>query len=81
MFFFYLILRIICAYLDSIENKTPEVIESMKLEAEAVAAAENKEFENALELFQKSINIAPLRAAPYNNRAQTYRLMENDDGK
>lgn len=52
----------------------------MKVEAEAVAAAEQKYFDKALELFQKSIDLAPHRAAPYNNRAQNHRLMGNEDG-
>lgn len=53
----------------------------MRYEAEAIQATENEDYDEALALFQKSIDTAPGRAAPYNNRAQAYRLIENDEGK
>lgn len=66
---------------DFVEENTPEVLEAIRIEAEAVSAAELKHYEVAIATFQKSIDLAPLRAAPYNNRAQAYRLMGNDEGK
>lgn len=63
-----------------VEEKTPEILEAIRIEAEAVAAAELENYELAIATFQKSIDLAPIRAAPYNNRAQAYRLMGNDEG-
>lgn len=56
-------------------------MEAIRIEAEAVSAAELENYELAIAKFQKSIDLAPMRAAPYNNRAQAYRLMGNDEGK
>lgn len=64
-----------------VEESTPEVLEAIRTEAEAVRAAEIGNYEFAIATFQKSIDLAPMRAAPYNNRAQAYRLMGNDEGK
>lgn len=69
-----------CALLDTFEEKTTNVLESIRLEEKAVKAAEAKDYDLAIATFQSAIDIAPGRAAPYNNRAQTYRLIGNDEG-
>lgn len=55
--------------------------QSIKTELEAIAAAENQEYEKACDLFEIAMNLAPHRAAPYNNRAQVYRIQGDNDGK
>lgn len=57
------------------------VIESMELETEAVIAAQENHYDDALKLFEKAIKAAPLRASVYNNRAQAMRLLNDDAGK
>lgn len=59
---------------------TPEVQHSIKTELEAIQAAEKGALEQATDLFEIAIQLAPHRAAPYNNRAQVYRMQGDDDG-
>lgn len=42
--------------------------------------AEEEDYQKALEFFQEAINVAPQRSSIWNNRAQTHRLLENDEG-
>ena len=57
------------------EGIVADVLANVKrLEAEAVAAAENCNYEESLRLFNNAINIAPKHASSFNNRAQLYRL-------
>lgn len=55
-------------------------MEWKKLESEAVSLAEKEEFDAALELFNKAVNIQPEEAASYNNRAQLLRLKGDTEG-
>lgn len=66
--------------MDPIEEKTPEILKSIELELKAVNFAEEEDYKQALELFQEAINVAPQRSSIWNNRAQTHRLLENDEG-
>lgn len=66
---------------DPLDDETPEIKESSKLEIEAVKLAENNEYDKALELFENAIKITPNKASLYNNRAQVLRLKEMDNGK
>lgn len=50
------------------------VEEAKTLEREAVDKAETGYINKAIELFNKSIQLAPKRPSGYNNRAQAYRL-------
>lgn len=43
--------------------------------------AEEEDYKKALELFQEAIDAAPQRSSVWNNRAQTHRLLGNDEGK
>lgn len=63
------------------ENSTDNDLESIRLESEAVQLAEQHKYDDALVLFDQAIKISPERSSLYNNRAQTYRLIGNDDGK
>lgn len=47
---------------------------ALKLEAEAILLAEQKEYQKSIELFSEAIQLHPTRANTYNNRAQVYRL-------
>ncbi|XP_026761887.1 tetratricopeptide repeat protein 36 homolog [Galleria mellonella] len=53
--------------------------ESSKFCAEGVQLAEAGKFEEALQVLTKGIEVAPGRAAAYNDRAQLLRLMNRDD--
>lgn len=57
------------------------VIESIKYETEAIVATQEGHYNEALNVFQKAIDVAPSRASVYNNRAQTMRLLNDDEGK
>lgn len=57
------------------------VIEAIKYETEAIVAAQDSRYNEALNLFQKAMDVAPSRASVYNNRAQTMRLLNDDEGK
>lgn len=60
---------------------TDAVIESIKYETEAIVATQEGHYNEALNLFQKAIDVAPARPSLYNNRAQTMRLLNDDEGK
>ncbi|KFB47261.1 AGAP010928-PA-like protein [Anopheles sinensis] len=53
----------------------PRLKESQRLEIEAIALAGDAKLAEALELLGKSIEAAPERPAPWNNRAQVYCLL------
>lgn len=60
---------------------TPAIEQSIKTELEAIQAAEKGSLEQATDLFEIAIQLAPHRAAPYNNRAQVFRMQGDNDGK
>ncbi|GAB0086355.1 Tetratricopeptide repeat protein 36 homolog [Sergentomyia squamirostris] len=64
---------------DPYEEPTPEVTESIRREVEAIKTAETGDFEKSIELFTSAIEVAPQRPAPWNNRAQAHRLLNNDE--
>ncbi|CAG9562128.1 unnamed protein product [Danaus chrysippus] len=53
--------------------------EAKSLCVKGVQLAEAGKLEEALELLNRSIDIAPERAPSYNDRAQLYRLLKRDD--
>lgn len=61
-------------------ESTGELAESQRLETAAVQHSERAEFEQALALFGEALLLTPERASLFNNRAQTYRLLKNDEG-
>lgn len=65
-----------------IEPITDSIAESIRIEGEAVAAAESKDYAKALLALDRAIALTANnnRASLFNNRAQTYRLMGNDKG-
>ncbi|KAJ0176817.1 hypothetical protein K1T71_007996 [Dendrolimus kikuchii] len=63
---------------DNDEPSTPEGTESAKLCAQGVKLAEEGNLEEALQILTKGVEIAPERAAAYNDRAQLLRLMQKD---
>lgn len=42
--------------------------------------AEEENYTKALELFEEAIDVGPQRSSIFNNRAQVFRLLENDEG-
>ncbi|CAL1268458.1 unnamed protein product [Larinioides sclopetarius] len=73
-----------CPYSDIVDEElkdeeelTDSVIESKKLEIEAVKKAETGYVDEAIENFSRCIQLAPRRPSGYNNRAQAYRLKGN----
>lgn len=67
-------------HLDDEGELTPTIQQSIKTELEAIAAAEKGDYEKACDLFEISMDLAPKRAAPYNNRAQVYRIQGDNEG-
>lgn len=67
--------------LDPSEELNDAVIESIELETKAIIATQENNYAEALNLFAKAIEVAPLRASVFNNRAQTMRLLNDDAGK
>lgn len=65
---------------DQSEEMNDAVIESMELESKAILATQETNYNEALKLFEKAIDVAPSRASVYNNRAQTMRLLNDDTG-
>lgn len=58
-----------------------ELLRQVKgLEMRGVSAAEAGDLQAALQLFSEAIQIVPLRASAYNNRAQALRLQGNTAG-
>lgn len=55
--------------------------EARALNLEGVTATEQKRQEEALRAFAAAIALAPSWPAPYNNRAQLYRLLRKEQGK
>lgn len=43
--------------------------------------AEQEKYNEAIKFFDLAIEKAPLRPSSWNNRAQTFRLMEKDSGE
>jgi tetratricopeptide (TPR) repeat protein len=67
--------------IDEDEGRSDEIVTSKDLEVEGVELTEAGKLEEALENFNKAIEVAPKRPSPYNNRAQLYRFLENDARK
>ncbi|XP_004925180.1 tetratricopeptide repeat protein 36 isoform X2 [Bombyx mori] len=61
------------------EDSSEIYLKAKELCAKGVKLAEGGQSEAALKLFNESIELAPDRAAGYNDRAQLYRLLERDD--
>ena len=72
--------QLLLVFADNEEN-VMNIEEVKLLELEGVRAAEKGDIDSAIEIFTKVINIAPIWASGYNNRAQAYRLKGNLTGK
>ncbi|XP_022916999.1 tetratricopeptide repeat protein 36 homolog isoform X2 [Onthophagus taurus] len=66
--------------IQDVEEETEEILNAKELEIEAINRAEKGDLENALNILNEALNIAPQKASLYNNRAQIYQLkfMENE---
>lgn len=53
-----------------------DVSRAKELELEAVKAAESGRLDEALQLLNRAVEVAPGYASPYNNRAQVYQLQK-----
>ncbi|KAF9112210.1 Tetratricopeptide repeat protein 36 [Mortierella sp. AM989] len=59
----------------------PETLKKLKsLEAEAVLLAEKDDINGAIAKFTEVIELCPIYASGYNNRAQAYRIQDNITG-
>ncbi|XP_002734805.1 tetratricopeptide repeat protein 36-like isoform X2 [Saccoglossus kowalevskii] len=63
-----------------IEEETEITKESKRLEICGVKSAESGDLNSALDYFSQAIEVAPLRASGYNNRAQGLRLKGDVQG-
>ncbi|KAG0334691.1 Tetratricopeptide repeat protein 36 [Podila humilis] len=58
----------------------PELLKKLKdLESEAVLLAEKDDINGAIGKFTEIIDLCPTYASAYNNRAQAYRIQENNE--
>ncbi|KAG5681121.1 hypothetical protein PVAND_010581 [Polypedilum vanderplanki] len=64
---------------DCDEENSEEIKESKRLEIEGVILTESAKFDEALIKFNQSIDLAPQRPSPYNNRAQLFRFLDEDE--
>uniref|UniRef100_A0A8W7NZV4 Tetratricopeptide repeat protein 36 n=1 Tax=Anopheles coluzzii TaxID=1518534 RepID=A0A8W7NZV4_ANOCL len=64
---------------DANASSDPRVSDSQRLELEAIGLAGQGKLSEALELLSKSIETAPERPAPWNNRAQVYILLGKEE--
>ena len=51
-----------------------------QFEKQGVQLAESGKLKESLEIFAKAINVAPKWSSSYNNRAQVYRLLNQNKG-
>lgn len=56
------------------------VREAKELEKQGVVLAESGRLTEALEVFNNAVLVSPLLASVYNNRAQTFRLLNRNEG-
>lgn len=63
------------------EESTEDILNSKALEVEGIKLTEHGDFVEALEKFNLSIEKSTHRPSPYNNRAQLYRFLNEDDSK
>jgi len=62
------------------EVVSADTVEARRLELLAVQSAAEGDLETALQLLDDSIQLAPEHPSSYNNRAQTFRLLNNTAG-
>ncbi|XP_055625697.1 tetratricopeptide repeat protein 36 homolog [Toxorhynchites rutilus septentrionalis] len=63
---------------DLAEPNDPRIRLSKKFELEAIQLTEEGKLPEAINLFNRAIETAPERPAPWNNRAQAYRYIGNE---
>ena len=63
------------------EVETAEVKQARELEVAGVEAADRGDLDAALTFFNRAVEVAPNRAAAYNNRAQCRQLKMDVDGE
>lgn len=66
---------------DDDEGNSEEILKSKDYEMKGVKLTEVGKFEQALVKFNEAICCAPKRPSPYNNRAQLYRFLKEDQCK
>ncbi|XP_044253749.1 tetratricopeptide repeat protein 36 homolog [Tribolium madens] len=64
------------AKLQDIEEDTPDVQKTKKMEIEAVQLAETGKFDEAITMLNQALEITPQRASIYNNRAHVYQFQK-----
>lgn len=66
---------------DDLQDEKEEQTDATKCEIQAVQLTEKDLYVEALQKFNESIELNPLRPSVYNNRAQLYRLQGKDAGE
>lgn len=66
---------------DDDEENSTEILKSKSLELEGVSLTEGAKFDEALDKFNEAIKTVPSRPSLYNNRAQLYRFLKEDESK
>lgn len=61
-------------------NEGDDNVNAIKFEIDAIQETEKGNYTEALRLYVEALKLSPNRASLWNNRAQTYRLMNNDEG-
>jgi tetratricopeptide (TPR) repeat protein len=59
-----------------VEEDTPEIEKTKKMEIEAIKLAENGKLDEALSTLTEALKITPNRASIYNNRAHVYQFQK-----
>ncbi|KAJ3624985.1 hypothetical protein MTP99_018572 [Tenebrio molitor] len=62
--------------LQDVEEDTPEIEKTKKMEIEAIKLAENGKLDEALSTLTEALKITPNRASIYNNRAHVYQFQK-----
>lgn len=60
-------------------NQGDNNADAIQLEIDAIEETENGNYAEALKLYADALKLSPNRASLWNNRAQTYRLMNDDE--
>jgi Tfp pilus assembly protein PilF len=63
-----------------VEEDTPEIEKTKKMEIEAIKLAENGKLDEALSTLTEALKITPNRASIYNNRAHVYQFQKKFSG-
>jgi tetratricopeptide (TPR) repeat protein len=64
---------------DKLTEDYPNLMQLKQFEFDALALAQEGKLEESVQVFSKAIEACPLYASAYNNRAQAFRLLNQND--